>query len=122
MSIENECGNKLRYASKAEAKRAEKIIRTVSGGSRQHAYRCPYCDRWHTGHGRGRADPEWVERDNALRYRASQIETMIRQERDALNTAQTPTQRRFYEKRIADMQLELLDTWGAINSEVMQCS
>jgi hypothetical protein len=51
MSEARECGNKRSYLTKHDAKQAEKMLRTLAGGSRQHLYRCSFCDRWHMGHG-----------------------------------------------------------------------
>jgi hypothetical protein len=115
MSIENECGNKRTYRTKADAKRAEKNLRTVAGGSRQHTYRCPYCGMWHNGHGSSRLDPSAVTRDEALRRRASDLEVMILREREAQGTAQTPTQRNYYENRITEFEKERAEALDAIN-------
>jgi hypothetical protein len=105
-----QCDGKRRYTTKKDAKQAARhATSTIGGGNRPlYAYRCGNCEGFHIGHKPG--DDHSVTNDIALRHRASQVETMIRLEREALETAQTPTQRRFYEKRIADMQVELVET------------
>jgi hypothetical protein len=114
MSIENECGNKRAYATKAAAKLAEKHLRTVAGGSRQHCYRCAYCDAWHCGHGTARLDESVVVRDTALRIRANDLLGMILREREALETAQTPTQVSYYTNRVAEFEKERAEALDAI--------
>lgn len=49
MQIDRECGTKLGYLTKADAKRVARFM-----GSRHredvHLYRCPHCALWHVGH------------------------------------------------------------------------
>jgi len=115
-----QCEGKRKYTTKKDAKQAARhATSTIGGGNRPlYAYKCGNCDGFHIGH-KSYEDVS-VAGDIALRHRVSQLETMIGLEQEALETAQTPTQRRFYEKRIADMQVELLDTFGEIHSEVLQ--
>jgi hypothetical protein len=120
VTFESECGNKRSYKTKADAKRAEKILRTVTGGSRQHAYRCGYCGDWHCGHGTARRDAYEMTRDVALQCRVSDLEVVIGREREALTTAQTPTQRSYYEKRVADFEMERAAALEAINVATLE--
>jgi hypothetical protein len=115
-----QCAGKRRYATKKDAKRAAvHATSTIGGGNRPLiAYRCENCGGFHIGH---KAYEDTSGTHNiALRHRANEVETMIRLEQEALDTAQTPTQRRFYEKRIADMQVELLETLSELGAEVLQ--
>lgn len=120
MSFESECGDKRRYETKAAAKRAEKHLRTVAGGSRQHTYRCQFCGCWHNGHGTARRDSSELTRDASLQHRLNDLESMICQEQEALKTAQTPTQRSYYEKRIADFETERAEALNAINCMTLE--
>ena len=120
MSFESECNGKRRYPKKSIAKRAEKHLRTAAGGSRQHAYRCQFCGFWHTGHGTARIEKSQLERDEALRLRVDELELVIQQEREALATSQTPTQRAYYEKRIAEFEIEQSEALEAINVQTLE--
>jgi hypothetical protein len=52
---ERECAHKRAYASKADAKQAEKRSK-CKGGDRLRPYRCTWCEAFHLGHG---ATPVW---------------------------------------------------------------
>ena len=92
----------------------------MAGGDRQHAYRCSYCGDWHNGHGGMRTDFDAVMADDAKRFRFGDLEGMIIREREALATAQTPTQRNYYETRIADFENELSDLLDEINALTLE--
>jgi hypothetical protein len=120
VSIESECLGKRRYETKAVAKRAEKHLRTAAGGSRQHVYKCSFCTGYHTGHGTARIGEAQLTRDEAMRNRAWKLDQMIAIEREALETAQTPTQRRYYEDRIAEFEIERAEALEAINVQTLE--
>ena len=43
-----ECGQKVRHATEAEARREAELLAQEHGG-RFQAYRCPWCGHWHVG-------------------------------------------------------------------------
>jgi hypothetical protein len=44
------CGSKQRYADEREAREAAHLVH-LHTGERLSPYRCPFCRRWHIGHG-----------------------------------------------------------------------
>ena len=46
-----QCGSKLRYPSKAAAKKAIRVMQTRRGNTTQRnaPYLCPHCNFWHYG-------------------------------------------------------------------------
>ena len=122
MSFESECAGKRNYPTKSAAKKSERHLRTLAGGDRQHAYRCSFCGDWHNGHGGARLDYPAVEHEDLLRFRVGELELMILREREALQTAQTPTQRCYYKNRITEFEIELSDTWDQINATLTEAN
>jgi rubrerythrin len=43
-----ECGEKVRHATEAEARREAELLSQEHGGAFS-VYRCPWCGQWHVG-------------------------------------------------------------------------
>ena len=51
------CNGKLRYNSKAQAKRAARRVVSSTGGGEMTAYRCHCCTKIHIGHAHAHRKP-----------------------------------------------------------------